>query len=113
MNARNMIELLPPLQSEQLRPTVLTDIMPRPDCTRSFERMVQNGRIPNEVFHGRAGDGKTSAARILLRELGVDVYELYGSFNSGEKTIVKSIDSFARTVSLRGKPKVCFIDEAD
>lgn len=75
--------------------------------------MVQNGRILNEVFHGSPGVGKTSAARILLRELGVDVYELNGSFKSGGKTIVKGIDSFAHTVSVRGKPKVCFIDEAD
>jgi len=108
-----MIELLPPLLSEQLRPSSLADITLSSGIIRSFERMVQNGRLLNMVFYGKPGIGKTSAARILLRELDADVYELNGSFNNGEKTMVKSIESFARTVSLRGRPKICFIDEAD
>jgi replication factor C subunit 3/5 len=108
-----MIELLPPLLSEQLRPSKLCDITLPSATIRSLERMVQNGKILNMVFYGKPGIGKTSAARILLRELDADVYELNGSFNSGEKTMVKSIENFAHTVSLRGRPKICFIDEAD
>ena len=108
-----MIELLPPLLSEQLRPTSLADITLPSGIIRSFERMVQNGRLLNMVFYGKPGIGKTSAARILLRELGADVYELNGSFNNGEKTMVKSIENFAHTTSLLGRPKIVFIDEAD
>lgn len=108
-----MIELLPPLLSEKLRPSSLADITLPSEIIRSFERMVQNGKILNMVFYGKPGIGKTSAARILLRELDADVYELNGSFNNGEKTMVKSIENFAYTVSMRGKPKICFIDEAD
>ena len=108
-----MIELLPPLLSEQLRPTSLADITLPSGIIRSFERMVQNGRLLNMIFYGKPGIGKTSAARILLRELDADVYELNGSFNHGEKTMVKGIEHFAYSVSLKGKPKVCFLDEAD
>lgn len=65
------------------------------------------------LFYGSPGIGKTSAARILIRELGADVYELNGSFNKGDKTMVAGIESFASTLSLIDGPKVCFIDEAD
>mgnify|MGYP001216153209 CR=1 FL=1 len=108
-----MIELLPSLLSKKLRPSTLADITLPSEYISSFERMLQNGRLLNMVFYGKPGIGKTSAARILLRELDADVYELNGSLNSGEKTMVKSIENFAHTVSLRGRPKVCFIDEAD
>jgi DNA polymerase III delta prime subunit len=108
-----MIEVLPPLLSEQLRPSKLCDITLPSATIRALERMVQNRKILNMVFYGKPGIGKTSAARILLRELDADVYELNGSFNNGEKTMVKSIENFAYTVSLRGRPKICFIDEAD
>lgn len=108
-----MIELVPPLLSEKLRPAQLADITLPSETIRSFERMVESGSILNMVFYGKPGIGKTSAARILLRELDADVYELNGSFNNGEKTMVKTIENFAYTVSLRGRPKVCFIDEAD
>ena len=108
-----MIEHLPLLLSEQLRPSTLADIPLPLGFIRSFERMVHNGGLLNMVFYGKPGIGKTSAARILLRELDADFCELNGSFNSGEKTMVKSIENFAHTVSLRGRPKVCFIDEAD
>ena len=108
-----MINLIPPLLSEQLRPTALADITLPMYIIRSFERMVQNERLLNMVFYGKPGIGKTSAARIILRDLEADVYELNGSFNNGEKAMVKSIENFAHTMSLFGRPKVCFIDEVD
>lgn len=108
-----MIELLPPLLSEQLRPSTLDQLTLPSTTIRSFERMVQNGNILNMIFYGKPGIGKTSAARILFRELDADVLELNGSFNNGEKTMVKTIENFATRISLFGRPKICFIDEAD
>lgn len=108
-----MIERILPLLSEQLRPSQLSDITVPLTLIRSFERMVQNGKTLNMVFYGKPGIGKTSAARILLRDLDADVLELNGSFNNGEKAMVNTIQNFARTLSLLGRPKICFIDEAD
>jgi DNA polymerase III delta prime subunit len=102
-----------PLLSEVLRPQALADINLPDHLIASLERMVQSGSMMNLLFYGKPGIGKTSAARILLRELDVDVLELNGSFNNGDKTMVKRIENFASTVSLLGKPKVVFIDEAD
>ena len=65
------------------------------------------------LFYGEPGIGKTSAARILLKELDANIYELNGSFNNGDKGMVKKIEAFSSAMSLHEGPKVCFIDEAD
>jgi len=75
--------------------------------------MVSNGSPMNMTFYGKPGIGKTSAARVLLKELNADVYELNGSFNNGDKKMVSEIENFAMTYSLYGQIKVVFIDEAD
>jgi replication factor C small subunit len=101
------------LLSEILRPQTLADLNLPGRTLASLSRMVQSGQVMNMLFYGSPGIGKTSAARILIRELGADVYELNGSFNKGDKTMVAGIESFASTLSLVEGPKVCFIDEAD
>lgn len=102
-----------PLLSEQLRPIRLADLCLQEGTMNYFERMVQNRTCDNMLLYGRSGIGKTSAARILMRELNADVYEINGSFNDGDKTMVRNIESFATSVSLQGRIKICFIDEAD
>lgn len=101
------------LLSEQLRPSSFQDIVLPQTVRDPLERMVENKNIMNMIFYGKPGIGKTSAARILLKELDANVYELNGSFNHGDKTMVKAIETFAHNVSITGTPKVCFIDEAD
>lgn len=101
------------LLSETLRPQVLEDLNLPEQMTRQLKSMVGGKSIMNMIFYGDPGIGKTSAARILLKELEADVYELNGSFNNGDKGMVKKIEGFAYTMSLLGRPKVCFIDEAD
>lgn len=101
------------LLSENLRPKSLTELALSEDKIRMFQKMVASESIMNMVFYGRPGSGKTSAARILIHALDADVYELNGSLNNGDKTMVKSIEQFASTVSFQGRQKICFIDEAD
>jgi DNA polymerase III delta prime subunit len=99
------------LLSELLRPQQLDDINLPIDMLNSLKRMESSGFPMNLTFYGEPGIGKTSAARILVRNS--DVYELNGSFNCGDKSMVKEIERFASTMSLEDKPKVVFIDEAD
>ena len=101
------------LLSETLRPSNLADLNLPDNLHSSFERMVKRRSIINLLFYGKPGIGKTSAARILLKEIDADVYEINGSFNKGEKTMVNGIEGFSSTLSFEDKPKVCFIDEAD
>jgi replication factor C small subunit len=101
------------LLSELLRPQTLADLNLPEGTLASLNRMVRSGQVMNMLFYGSPGIGKTSAARILIRELEADCYELNGSFNKGDKTMVSGIETFASTLSLIDGPKICFIDEAD
>jgi replication factor C small subunit len=102
-----------PLLSEVLRPQTLSELNQPDELVHSLEKCVLSRSIPNMLFYGEPGIGKTSAARILLREMDADVMELNGSFHEGDKSFVRRIEGFAYTASLFNRPKVCFIDEAD
>jgi DNA polymerase III delta prime subunit len=102
-----------PLLSEQLRPQNLAEITLPDDDIRFLEAMTASKTTMNLLFYGKPGTGKTSTAKIILNEIDADMKVLNGSFNEGDKTMVKQIEGFAYSSSLMQKPKVCFIDEAD
>ena len=68
------------------------------------------------LLAGPAGCGKTTVAKALCNELGVDVYVINGS-DEGRflDTVRNTAKNFASTVSLQatGRHKVIIIDEAD
>ena len=99
------------LLSDLLRPKRISDLNLPIGIAASLERMEKANCPMNFIFYGAPGIGKTSAARILIQNS--DVFELNGSFNNGDKTTQKAIEQFASHLSLEGKPKVVFIDEAD
>jgi len=72
--------------------------------------------VPNLLLSGPAGCGKTTVAKALCAELGVDVYVINGS-DEGRflDTVRNNAKNFASTVSLssEAKHKVIIIDEAD
>ena len=101
------------LLSDHLRPKKLTDLLlPERDIAR-LQRIVASGNLPNMLFFGASGRGKTSAARILQHELDADIYELNGSSINGDKAMEKQINSIANDPTILLKPKILLIDEAD
>jgi len=101
---------------ESYRPTTIQDCILPLDIKKSFEDFVAKGDIPNMLFSGPPGIGKTTVAKALCNELGVDSYVINGS-DEGRflDTVRNKAKNFASTVSLEtnGKPKVIIIDEAD
>ena len=72
--------------------------------------------MPNLLLAGPAGCGKTTVAKALCNELGVDYYVINGS-DEGRflDTVRNTAKNFASTVSLSStaRHKVIIIDEAD
>lgn len=101
---------------EKYRPKTIEECI-LPDATKkTFAEFVQSGELPNLLLAGPPGVGKTTVAKALCNELGVDYYVINGS-DEGRflDTVRNQAKSFASTVSLTssGKHKVIIIDEAD
>jgi len=81
-----------------------------------FKDFLNKGEIPNMLLAGPPGIGKTTVAKALCNELGVDFYVINGS-DEGRflDTVRNNAKNFASTVSLSStaKHKVILIDEAD
>ena len=101
---------------EKYRPKTIEDCI-LPDATKkTFKDFLDKGEVPNLLLSGPAGCGKTTVAKALCNELGVDVYVINGS-DEGRflDTVRNTAKNFASTVSLSStaKHKVIIIDEAD
>ena len=110
MNRKNFLWV------EQYRPQKVEDCILSDNVKNTFQEFVEKGEIPNLLLCGPAGIGKTTIAKALCNELGVDSYIINGS-DEGRflDTVRNQAKNFASTVSLQGngKPKVIIIDEAD
>ena len=76
---------------------------------------IREGSIPHLMFSGSAGTGKTTLAKLLINELGVDEYDVMYANGSKEARKVEWVDrliSFCQTMPF-GTFKVVLIDEAD
>jgi DNA polymerase III delta prime subunit len=79
------------------------------------EAWIRDGSIPHLMLSGSAGTGKTTLAKLLINELGVDEYDIMYANGSKEARKVEWVDkliSFCQTMPY-GKFKVVLIDEAD
>ena len=83
---------------------------------KTFLDFLDKGEVPNLLLSGPAGCGKTTVAKALCNQLGVDYYVINGS-DEGRflDTVRNNAKNFASTVSLssESKHKVIIIDEAD
>jgi len=74
---------------------------------------VSDENFPNVILHGTSGVGKTTVARAIVEELGLDYIIINGSLNGNIDTLRNEIKNFASTVSFAGKRKIVILDEAD
>jgi len=82
---------------------------------QQVESWIQDGSIPNLLFSGSPGTGKTTLGKLLINELGVDEYDVLYANGSKEGRKIEWVDkliSFCQTMPF-GKFKIVFIDEAD
>ena len=101
---------------ERYRPKTIEDCILPDNIKKTFTDFLNKGEIPNLLLAGPPGVGKTTVAKALCNELGVDFYVINGS-DEGRflDTVRNQAKNFASTVSLQanGKHKVIIVDESD
>ena len=96
---------------EKYRPSRISETILPPRLKETFQSMVDTGELPNMLFTGTAGLGKTTVAKALCNELGLDYILINGSEEGNIDTLRTKIKQFASTVSLQGGYKVVILDE--
>lgn len=101
---------------EKYRPKTIGECILPDNIKKTFQDFLDKGEVPNLLLSGPPGCGKTTVAKALCEELGVDYYVINGS-DEGRflDTVRNNAKNFASTVSLSStaKHKVVIIDEAD
>ena len=98
---------------EKYRPKTVEQTILQKELKQTFQKIVDSGEIPNMLFTGTAGLGKTTVAKAICEQLELDYIVINGSEEGNIDTLRGKIKQFASTISLQGGYKVVILDEAD
>ena len=101
------------LYVEKYRPHKIEDCILPDRLKKVFQEYVTQGDIPNLMLTGTAGCGKTTVAKAMCEEIGMNHLFINSSDERGIDTLRTKIKGYASTVSLTGGRKVIILDEAD
>jgi replication factor C small subunit len=101
---------------EKFRPSDVDGYVFRDEAQRTqVKQWIKEGSIPHLLFSGAAGIGKTTLAKILIKQLNIDEYdvlEINASRENNVDTVRDRITNFVQTMPF-GKFKIVLLDEAD
>lgn len=98
---------------EKYRPQTIDECILPDSMKKTFKEFIESGELPNFLFAGSAGVGKTTIAKALCNEVGAEYLFINGSEESGIDVLRNKIKNFASSVSLTDSKKVVILDEAD
>jgi len=100
---------------EQYRPKEFNEVVGVSDLDR-LQSLIQSPKdMPNLLFHGPQGTGKTTVAKIILEKLKpIDCIRINGSDETGVDVIRDKVYNYMTAMSsVPGKPKIIWIEEFD
>jgi len=106
--------MLNKLFTYKYRPHNMTVCILPTEFKEKFNEYIKINNIPNLLFSGSAGTGKTTVSKILINELDCEHLEFNGSNGTLNIETLRELGDFTSCVSLSGaKLKLIFIDECD
>jgi len=104
------------LWTEKYRPKTVGDYVFRDEAQkRQVDSWIKEGSIPHLLLSGAAGIGKTTLAKVLCHELGIeeyDILEINASRDNNVDTVRDKIVNFVQMIPF-GPFKVVLLVEAD
>ncbi len=98
--------------TEKYRPDTLEGYVGNDALREKLQQYIETQDIPHLLFYGTAGTGKTTAAKILVKNIDCDYMFINASDERGIDTVRDKIKGFASTIGF--KPlKIVVLDEAD
>ena len=97
---------------EKYRPTTLENYVGNENVKQVIQKYLNQNDIQNFIFYGPAGTGKTTLAKIIIKNLDCDYLYINASDENGIDTIRDKVKGFASAASWKGI-KVVILDEAD
>jgi len=98
---------------EKYRPQTIDDCVLPHSLKKIFKGIVASGELPHLLLCGTAGIGKTTVAKALCSELGLNYILINASDDRNIDTLRTTVKQFASAMSFDGKRKVVILDEAD
>ena len=97
---------------EKYRPQTLNEYVGNETIKNKIADYLKQGSIQNLLFHGVAGTGKTTLAKLIAKNLNCDLLYINASDERGIDTIREKIIPFASSMSFNDV-KIVILDEAD
>lgn len=98
---------------ERWRPQTLDECILPQSIRTMLNGILKQDDLPNLLFTGKAGTGKTTVARAIANELDRDTLVINASDENGIDVLRTKLKDFASSVSFDGKRKIVILDEAD
>ena len=104
--------MLNSIWTEKHRPKTLNEMVLSPDNRNYFSSL--KGEVPNLLFIGTPGIGKTTIAKVIVQDI-LKCQYLYinASDENGIDTIRNKVNNFSQTKSFDGNIKIVILDECD
>jgi len=99
--------------AEKYRPRDLDDYIGNDHITEKVSAYIEEGDIPQLMFYGKQGSGKTSLAKIIVDKIDCDYLYINASDENSVDNVRNEIKQFVATVSMDNNIKVVVLDEFD
>ena len=97
---------------EKYRPNTLENYIGNEHLKSKVEHYISSSDLPHLLLYGKAGTGKTTLAKLLIKNIECDYLYINASDENNVETVRTKVKNFASTIGFKDM-KVIILDECD